>query len=62
MMLLWVVAKKESMVTDSVALLMGSPESCERRFGGSTLDLPIDAGGIAWLSASRKFVFKCGLR
>jgi hypothetical protein len=50
------------MVTDSVAFLMGSPESCERRFGGSTLDLPIYAGGYARFSAFRKSVFECGLR
>jgi hypothetical protein len=50
------------MVTDSVALLMGGPESCERHFGGSTLALPIDAGGNARFSALRKCDFKCGLR
>ena len=50
------------MVTDSVALLLGSAESCERHFGGSTLALPIDAGGNARFSALRKSVFKSELR
>jgi len=50
------------MVTDSVALLMDSRQSCERHFGGSTLALPIDAGENARFSALRKSVFKCGLR
>jgi hypothetical protein len=45
------------MVTDLVALLMGSPESCERHFGGSTPSLPIDAGGNARFSALVKSVF-----
>jgi hypothetical protein len=50
------------MATDSVAFLMGSAESCERHFGGSTLALPIDAGANARFSALRKCVFKYGLR
>ena len=45
------------MVTDSVALLIGSPESCERQFGRSTLALPIDTGGNARFSALKKYVF-----
>lgn len=61
MIVLWGVAKKGLMVTDSVAQLIGGPESCERQFGGRTLALPIDAGGNARFSALRKFVFKCGL-
>ena len=45
------------MVTDSVALLMSSPESCEQNLGGNTLVVPIDARGNARLCALRKYAF-----
>jgi len=43
------------MVTDSVALLIGSSEGCGAQLGRS-LALPIDAGGNARFSALRKCV------
>jgi hypothetical protein len=56
-MLLWVSPRRDSMVTDSVALLMGSPECCERHFGGSTLDFANHAGGNARFSALSEICF-----
>jgi hypothetical protein len=44
------------MVTDSVALLIGSSEGCGAQLGRSLLALPIDAGGNARFSALRKCV------